>query len=255
MNLGVIQGRLSPPLEGFQDCPQKWRREFSLLSDSNLSHVEWIVTKNSFSTNPIFYENVEKFPIHSICADNLVDENIINYNFVFHNLLPICSAAVKNNIPFVTIPLLEKSNLKDDYKRELFLDIFIRILEKFPSLKFSLEAELPSEKLQPFLSISKKVFVTYDTGNITHCGYDHTEYILSVKDRISNVHLKDREFQGTSVSPGFGDTDFGVIFKALKKVNYDGVYTLQTARELPTKELETIQNHSFYLRKLHEQSI
>ena len=28
MKLGIIQGRLSEPAEGYQDCPANWRREF-----------------------------------------------------------------------------------------------------------------------------------------------------------------------------------------------------------------------------------
>ena len=40
MKLGIIQGRLSKPIEGFQDCPENWRNEFELLSDLNLNHIE-----------------------------------------------------------------------------------------------------------------------------------------------------------------------------------------------------------------------
>ena len=35
MKLGVIQGRLSKPIKGFQECPDDWEREFNLLSDLN----------------------------------------------------------------------------------------------------------------------------------------------------------------------------------------------------------------------------
>ena len=27
MKIGIIQGRLSPPNEGFQECPEDWKRE------------------------------------------------------------------------------------------------------------------------------------------------------------------------------------------------------------------------------------
>ena len=33
MKLGIIQGRLSEPKEGFQECPVEWKREFDLLEE------------------------------------------------------------------------------------------------------------------------------------------------------------------------------------------------------------------------------
>ena len=63
MKLGIIQGRLSEPVEGFQDTPANWEREFDLLTQLELNHVEWIVTKDSFENNPIFTEELEKYSI------------------------------------------------------------------------------------------------------------------------------------------------------------------------------------------------
>ena len=56
MKIGIIQGRLSPPVEGFQECPANWKREFELLSILRLNHIEWIVTSDSLKTNPIFFK-------------------------------------------------------------------------------------------------------------------------------------------------------------------------------------------------------
>ena len=75
MKIGIIQGRLSEPIEGFQECPKNWKKEFELLNKLKLNHIEWIVTKKSFDNNPIFTENLSNYPISSICADNLVDSN------------------------------------------------------------------------------------------------------------------------------------------------------------------------------------
>ena len=40
MKIGIIQGRLSRPVEGFQECPVDWRREFDLLPEIGLNHIE-----------------------------------------------------------------------------------------------------------------------------------------------------------------------------------------------------------------------
>ena len=84
MRIGIIQGRLSRPIEGFQECPVNWQQEFSLLPELNLNHIEWIVTKKSFGTNPIFTDDVSRYPISSICADNLVDERIIDKEYLYN---------------------------------------------------------------------------------------------------------------------------------------------------------------------------
>lgn len=255
MNLGIIQGRLSPPVEGFQETPSDWKREFEVMSRLNLSHMEWIVTQNSFSTNPLFYENLIEYPIHSVCADNLVDSKIDNFDFVVHNLAPICRAAVKNEIPYVTIPLLEESCVMNENTRSSFKFILEEVVTAFPDIKFSLEAELPSEELLDLLSVGENIFVTYDTGNITSCNYNHDEYIKEVGERISNVHLKDRTFLGESVVPGHGDTDFIGIFTALTAVNYSGPFTLQIARAIDGWEEQATSIYMNEMKYYYDESL
>jgi len=239
--IGIIQGRLSPPIEGFQECPKDWQREFDLLDELNLSHIDWVVTKNSFNNNPIFFEDLSGCLINSICADNLVDECI--FGELESNLAPICNAAIKNNVKNITIPLLEDSSVEDEKNRNIFIESMLPIADLYSDLNFSFEAELEAEKLLKIVDLRDNFFVTYDTGNITSCGLDHKEYINLVKHKIDNVHLKDRTYDAQTVEPLTGDTDFKLIFKALKSINYNNIYTLQTARREPGDEVETISDH------------
>ena len=255
MKLGLIQGRLSRPIEGFQDTPEAWRREFADLRDVGLNHIEWIITKESFSTNPFFTENLKKYPIFSVCADNLVDKNIDDINFVSNMLNPICVSALNNDVEYVTIPLLEQSSLLDRNKRDRFKEILLYFLKQYPTIKFSLEAEMPAKMIMNLASISENCYVTYDTGNITSCGYNHEKYIECVFDKICNVHLKDRTLEGKTVIPSTGDTNFETIFKALTKNQYKGVFTLQTAREKDGEEKTTIRKHTNILRGIYEKCI
>ena len=66
MKLGIIQGRLSKPTEGFQECPTDWKREFLILETLKLNHIEWIVTKKSFNNNPLFNEDLSKIGVEFI---------------------------------------------------------------------------------------------------------------------------------------------------------------------------------------------
>jgi len=254
MNIGIIQGRLSPPNEGFQECPDDWEREFRLLEKLGLSHVDWVVTKDSFKNNPIFFEDLSDYSINSICADNLVDQCI--FGELASNLVPICGAAIRNNIKNITIPLLEDSSVQDEKDREIFIKLMLPIADLYKNLNFSFEAELEAEKLLEIVSLRDNFFVTYDTGNITSCGFDHQKYINLVKYKIDNVHLKDRTFDAKTVEPLTGDTNFELIFKILQGIGYNGVYTLQTMRGESGNEVSVISRHKKLFEEImNEQSI
>jgi len=244
MNIGIIQGRLSPPIEGFQDCPIDWKKEFNLLGDLNLTHIEWIVTKERFESNPIHDVDISKYPISSVCADFMVSENFTDYKYLSSHLKPICEMVIHNNIEYLTIPLLEESSVVDDNIREEFMLSIFPYLCKYPDIKFLIEAELGIDELKSILPITKNLGITYDTGNITSFGLDHELYIDSFKDDIIQVHIKDRTRNPLeTVIPGEGDTNFSLIFNKLKSIDYEGPYTLQTARENDGDEVETIKKH------------
>jgi len=256
MNIGIMQGRLSQPREGYQDCPFDWRREFAFLSKLGLSHIEWVVTKKSLNFNPCFHEVLVDYPIHTICADNLVDRRICDSTYMEKNLKPICETALRNGIKSVSIPLLEESSVIGAPMRKDFCSILKEYTEEYKELEFWIEAELEVSKLVKILSVSDNIFVTYDTGNITSCGFEHYDYLSSTYERVRNVHLKDRTFGAKTVPPLEGDTDFKKVFKFLKQKNYNGIYTIQTAREESGMEYQTIKKHKNILEELYdEQSI
>jgi|2_EtaG_2_1085320.scaffolds.fasta_scaffold02041_9 hexulose-6-phosphate isomerase len=246
MNLGIMQGRLSLPVEGhIQEFPFHWMGEFMLLKKAQLNHLEWLVTEKSFRNNPILVPqySLNYVPISSICADNLVDERITDKEFLFSNLIPICEGAIKNGVPRITIPLLEASSVEDDEKRGTFSKLISELAFRYRYLKFSFEAELEPKKLLQILNKMPNFFVTYDTGNVTSCGFDHRVCVNLLAKHIDNVHLKDRTYDAKTVEPGTGDTDFKLIFQLLKEIDYNGPYTLQTARGTTGKEYETIIKH------------
>lgn len=251
MNLGIMQGRLSPPIEGFQECPKDWKREFELLSESGVDYIDWVVTKKSWDTNPIFFTNVDDLSIGAICADNLIDPNIVSVDFLFDSLHRLAKAAIDNNISMLTIPLLEESDMSDANLRSTFCSLIGEIGDQYLNLNFSFEAELAPDEVLEIVEKRDNFFITYDTGNITSCGFDHYDYIKSVGHKINCVHLKDRTVSGTTVEPGTGDTNFKKILTTLREIGYNGSYTLQTARNKVGSELATIKNHVKYFKELY----
>ena len=69
MKIGIMQGRLLPPVNGhIQEFPDNWKEEFGILENIGLHGVEWLVTKNSWLNNPIYQtpETVQQYPIISV---------------------------------------------------------------------------------------------------------------------------------------------------------------------------------------------
>ena len=217
-----------------------------------LTHVEWIVTEKNYYNNPIFKAlNINNKLISSICADYLVGP-------VFHDKIKfdacmgqVCEAARMQGVNNITIPLLEDSSVEESEIRNKFVENILPYLEKYNDLNFSIEAELGSSELMDIISLSDNLFVTYDTGNMTSYGVNHSEYIETVKEKINNVHLKDRTYDAVTLPPGEGDTDFALIFKELKRIGYNGRYTMQTARGKTGEEIETIKKHKHYFEELY----
>ena len=254
MKLGVMQGRLSLPVNGhYQEFPENWKQEFSALSSLGLAGVEWLITKGSVNNNPLMFaiENKEDFPIISICMDTLVDNRINDEGYVNEALENICSNIANKFEGYLTIPLLDESSLENNEKRKQFCSIIQKIGERHPDVKFAFEAELSIEKLKEIIELNDNFFVTYDTGNITSHGVDHVEYINAFASKIVNVHIKDRTYSAKTVEPLTGDTNFDIIFKTLSEVGYKGSFILQTARSEDGQELQTIERHKKIFEDLH----
>jgi len=252
MRIGILQGRLSEPTDGFQECPSNWKREFDLLSDIGLNHIEWIVTYDNFDNNPIFKKYVSGYPISSVCADFMVSDKFCDSEYLMKYLEPLCLAVEDNNIKNITIPLLENSSVEERDIREKFIEVFYPYTEAYKNINFLIEAELHQEKLKKMLDLNSNLFVTYDTGNITSYGLNHEDYIFELTDKIKQVHIKDRIRNPLeTVEPTNGDTDFKLIFDCLKHINYDGLYTLQTARVEDGKEIDTIKRHKKIIENLY----
>ena len=253
MKIGIIQGRLLPPINNhIQEFPfDNWKEEFLLLQNYNLSHIEWIITKNSYKNNPLFLENLSEYPISSVCCDHLVDDNIQNFSFLRENLFDVCEFSLKNKIKNISIPLLENSNMENNFRRKEFISSILRIKEKF-DLNFIFETELTPEKTLEITNSHKNFFITYDTGNINSYLKEHEKYIKTLKNKIINIHLKDRTYDAKTVLPFTGDTNFEKIFKFLKEINYNSLYTLQIARAKINEEEEHINYYKNKFKELHD---
>lgn len=253
MNIGVIQGRLLPPVDNMvQEFPVDWRDEFSSLETLGLEHIEFIVTKKSFDDfkGLVLSDYVDR--ISSICCDNIIDCEFYKRSFLDEQLLPICRIASELGISNINIPLLEESSLCVENFGE-FSENIISISSEFPELTFNFELESPLHISLALVNLSERFGFVYDTGNLNYIGVDHVEYINGIIHKIKNVHLKDRDSAGSHY-PGTGTTDFGLIFDVLSSKGYDGLFTIQTKRGETGLELDTISKHFYYFKTLWQSS-
>lgn len=252
MKIGIIQGRLLPPVEGLiQEFPiTNWENEFEILEKLDLNHIEFIITKKSFN----YFLNLDLIKytkyISGLCCDNLIDNRISEIDFLNLNLMPICETAKKFKIKNINIPLLEESSITDENKNKLFENL-LTFSKLYPDLNFNFEIESEYYISLELLNLSDNFYFIYDTGNLNFIGVDHYEYINKVFNKISNVHLKDRNKTG-SYPPGEGGVDFLLILKTLSKLCYKNIYTLQTCRRTTGSELETINSDLEYFNKLYQ---
>jgi len=76
----------------------------------------------------------------------------------------------------------------------------------------------------------KRIGICMDVAHIARSGLDPVEEIYLVKDRIYDVHLRDNTANtkdGAACRPGQGNLDLPLIIKALRDVEYQGVYTIE----------------------------
>ena len=257
MNLGVLQGRLSPPVEGLmQEFPfTTWENEFSFLSKCDLKGIEWIITNKP---NPFFTKELSKFPILSVCTDNIISSFFTQPYFLEKELVPILEKMELHKIKNVVIPLLEKSSITSSLSRKLFIESILPIADKFSNLNFCFEFECKIEDILELVNQRDNFYVTYDTGNITSFygdSVDHSSLIKQLGNKIKNVHIKDRTFKAETVPFLLGDTNFTDIFSSLKSVNYTGNYILQLCREKPNNELDYMKHCSYIVKNLYNESI
>lgn len=260
MKLGVVQGRLSRPVNNhIQQFPDDWEKEFEVIDQIGLTHIEWLITAESFDHVLTLEPKKYAHKITSIGCDNLTNENIGSKDFLDDQLEPICQFAIKNDIKSITIPLLEKSKIDG------FVDTFIKNIitygDKYPTIKFNFELESPKEVAADLCMAHQRFFLTYDIGNITACKYNHEEYITQCSEFIDTVHLKDKSINPVAnVEPGTGDADFDLIFNILAIIGFDqerdlgsiDKFTLQTSRGHTGDEINTVQKHKKFFEELYK---
>ena len=252
MRIGVMQGRLCPPIDGkIQAFPGDcWRDEFSASQKLGLNCIEWIFEAPDVDKNPLLTDagiadmksvsTESGVVIGSVVADyfmekllfSLPPEEIEKNVEMLRLLVRNCASA---GIPIIELPFVDASALDSAEHREEVVKNLQAPLEdaKKAGIVIGFETSLSPQVFRGFLDSFKpyEVRANFDMGNSSSLNFDPAEEIPTLGTDIANVHIKDRVLGGGTVPLGEGNTNFQEVFSQLKALDYSGDFIFQSARQ------------------------
>ena len=100
-------------------------------------------------------------------------------------------------------------------------------------------------------ALDPRVFgINFDMGNSAAMGHSASEEIEACGNRIFNVHIKDRSFNGKTVPLGSGSVNFKEVADGLSKIGYNGNMILQGARSFVLPEVDEVENYVKFCKGL-----
>lgn len=272
MQLGIMEGRLTEPKgRGIQFFPfDNWKQEFYDAKELGLDQIEFIFDFENYEENPFWTEkgiselketiNITGVKIKSVCFDYFMRRAFYKTDIqqrmdVLHEnqriIKKVINAMTLIRATLIEIPLVDDSSLKTEEEKALFRDFLKEIIEHTDeSIKFGLETDLNPIDFKDYLESfnETRVGANYDSGNSSGLGYNSYEEVTTLKDKIFNIHIKDRLFHGGTVKLGTGSADFDSFFEGLKVIGYSGDFILQAARGEEGNEKENIKNQMIFVK-------
>ena len=272
MEIGVMQGRLGPPVEGrFQSFPRgRWADEFSLAAQAGLHAIEWIYDLFGADENPLATdEGVAAMQslsarhgvaVRSVCADYFMDKPLLRVGpperrELVERLRWLLRRCRTLRIERVILPFVDASRIETPEEIEEVRTIFESVLPtaEETAVELHLETSLPPPEIARLLARLPHPLVkmNYDSGNSASLGYRVREEFAAYGERIGSVHIKDRVRGGGTVPLGTGDADLPALFDEIRKVGYGRDFILQVARDAAGDEVDWNRRNRAYVEKLH----
>jgi hexulose-6-phosphate isomerase len=269
MRLGLMQGRLLPPVDGTIQCfpGSRWYEEFTAAAALGLDFIEWIV--DQAAENPLAGDG-DVTPVQaavtdtgvvvsSVCADVFMGDLQLARGSgsaraaaagTLDGLIHTCGSLGATRI---VLPFVDSSELEQDDDLQAARRAIEAALPaaRADGVELHLETSLDPAAFASFLATlpDPMVKVNYDMGNSAALGYRPEEEFAAYGERIGSVHVKDRVRGGTTVALGTGSTDFSAVFAGLGALGYDGDFVLQVARGVDGDEAGTIRRSIEFVRQ------
>jgi len=266
--IGIMQGRLLPPVNNrIQAFPaERWNEEFLIAKELGFDCIEFIFEEKDEKKHPLMnkdgikqigqLESETGIKILSICADYFMDFPL-HKGFQIEESISILQRLISNSAIFgvrnIVIPCVDQSSLSSSEEISLFVQSMnkcIPLAEK-TNITLALETDLsPKNFLELLIKLkSSCIKVNYDMGNSASLGHNPKEEIEAYGKWITDVHIKDRVYKGSTVPLGNGNVDFQVVFNKLREINFSGIYIFQPARKEAGREKETIKEYMTFINQ------
>lgn len=263
--LGIMQGRLSPPLgDRIQAFPKyTWQDEFPKAKKCGLQLIEWVFQADQWEKNPLasdegiseIKELIKETGVHvySVCADYFKDLPLLRVGAAeesnrTHMLQFVMAQCRKLGVKYLVLPFVETAEIRTPEELEDIAEKLRRLYRNafYEQVCLPLETTLGPEEFRKFLQRIDHpcIGVNYDIGDSAFLGFDTEQEISTYGERILNVHVKDRVKGGTTVPLGAGHAQFDRTFRALARKRYEGPIIFQVARQGDEVE-NAVQNLEF----------
>ena len=266
---GIMQGRLSKSLTGkIQEFPSlTWRDEFRLAHSIGLKAIEWTIDFEGFKENPIFKLHNEisalqsefEIKVPSITLDCFVEAPIHKRNessglaSSSKDLEWVAENLQGTGVDILVLPIVAEAGAFCSEN----LDNLIHALKKVEGALKSLNKRIAIECEFDLVSMSRllteldsRTFgINFDMGNSASLGHNPLDELEVCKERIFNVHIKDRLLNGPTVPLGTGAVQFRAVADALASQKYSGNMILQAARIFDRDEVEQICTYMDFCRE------
>lgn len=270
---GIMQGRLTPSSDrGIQFFPfDNWQKEFYLAAEIGLQEIEWIFDYDRYVENPILSEmgkqEIKKIiletgvKVNSVCFDYFMRRPYYKYKGdqrrqIYTENCDLAHRAINALAEIggrlLEVPMVDNSSLASAEEKDIavkFIEEIADYAEQY-DVQIGLETDLPPVKFREFLEkvAGHYVFANFDSGNSSGIGYDPKEEISVLREKICNVHIKDRIYHGTTVALGTGSADFEAVFENLKEIGYKNSLILQAARGKDGQEIKTVKQQLEFVK-------
>jgi L-ribulose-5-phosphate 3-epimerase len=274
VELGVMQGRLSPPeASRFQSFPrQSWREEIGRAREAGLSYIEWIYDEYGAEFNPVTTEEgaaeinaiKEEKGVRTpaICGDWLMDFPLIRCTEqdrsqreqMLHRMLRWGKRIGASRI---VLPFVDASSIKTEEEKNIVVRTLERALpvSEEVGVEMHLEADFGPAEFADFLAriLHPMIKVNYDTGNSSGLGFVASQEFAAYGGRIGSIHIKDRLRKPdggiATRALGEGSANFEEVFACIRSIGYRGGFTLQVARGDDGDEVNWIKRQADFVRR------
>lgn len=270
-NIGFMQGRLSPMIEGkIQAFPWGcWQHEILAAKNIGISIMEWTLDQERLYENPIMTTlgqreilslcNSYDFSIPSLTGDCFMQAPFWKVNDIAYrdklksDFKAIINACSNIGIESVVVPLVDDGSLDDIQQENILVEFLLGQESNLRDLgvRIVFESDFSPVELHRFIwRLDPDVFgINYDIGNSASLGLNPVEEFRLIGNRILNVHVKDRLLGGTTVPLGQGNADFITVYSLLKSCNYNANYILQTARAEDHQHSEVLLQYKQFVQR------